>query len=533
MIKSILIHNFKLFDDFELEFNNALNIIVGNNETGKSTVLEAINLVLTKRINGRLLDYELSPFLFNKDISSEYISKLKNGDNPDLPSITIEAYLNEADNLAAFRGSNNSKKEDAVGIKLNIDFDEACREEYAKLVEKPEQVTSIPAEYYQIRWTSFADKPINPRDRSIGVSFIDTSTIRLQNGTDYYLQNIINSNLEPEERASLNVAYRSLKEQFAELPPIKAINDNLIDTKGGISSKKLAISIDTSHRSGWESGLIPHLDDLPFNLVGQGEQSVLKTMLALDRHIEKTNVVLIEEPENHLSYSLMNRLIKEISQRCDGKQIVITTHSTFVLNKLGIDSLILFSENNQSAKISQLPEDTQEYFKKLSGYDTLRLILANKSILVEGPSDELIVQKAYKNLHADKLPIQDGIDVISVRGLSFSRFLDIAIQLEKKVTVVTDNDGDYKNNVEDKYSSYATHKNVCIAASNDNSRRSLESHIVEDNTLDSLNTVLDKSYTTKSEMLNYMKNNKTDWALRVFESTTQIILPSYITNVVS
>jgi predicted ATP-dependent endonuclease of OLD family len=32
---------------------------------------------------------------------------------------------------------------------------------------------------------------------------------------------------------------------------------------------------------------------------------------------------------------------------------------------------------------------------KLPGYDTLRLILCNKAILVEGPSDELIVQKAY------------------------------------------------------------------------------------------------------------------------------------------
>lgn len=45
-----------------------------------------------------------------------------------------------------------------------------------------------------------------------------------------------------------------------------------------------------------------------------------------------------------------------------------------------------------------LTPDTYSYFKKLPGYDTLRLILAHRVILVEGPSDDLIVQHAYKNV---------------------------------------------------------------------------------------------------------------------------------------
>ena len=39
------------------------------------------------------------------------------------------------------------------------------------------------------------------------------------------------------------------------------------------------------------------------------------------------------------------------------------------------------------------------YFKKLPGYDTLRLVLAKRVILVEGPSDELVVQRAYRDAH--------------------------------------------------------------------------------------------------------------------------------------
>lgn len=62
-------------------------------------------------------------------------------------------------------------------------------------------------------------------------------------------------------------------------------------------------------------------------------------------------------------------------------------------------------ENHQVMKISDLP--AAHFFKKIAGYDTLRMILCKKAILVEGDSDELIVQKAYMKMHNGKLPIQD------------------------------------------------------------------------------------------------------------------------------
>ena len=43
-IHKVKISNFKCFKGlFELELNKGLNILVGNNETGKSTILEAIS----------------------------------------------------------------------------------------------------------------------------------------------------------------------------------------------------------------------------------------------------------------------------------------------------------------------------------------------------------------------------------------------------------------------------------------------------------------------------------------------------------
>ena len=41
-IKSLHIENYKCYENVDVEFNNSTNIIVGNNEAGKSTILEAI-----------------------------------------------------------------------------------------------------------------------------------------------------------------------------------------------------------------------------------------------------------------------------------------------------------------------------------------------------------------------------------------------------------------------------------------------------------------------------------------------------------
>lgn len=95
-------------------------------------------------------------------------------------------------------------------------------------------------------------------------------------------------------------------------------------------------------------------------------------------------------------------------------------------------------------------------------YDTLRVILASRVILVEGPADELIVQRAYLDQNG-KLPIQNGIDVISVNALAFKRYCDIALLVGKKITIVTDNDGNIQKNIKDKYSEYISNDviNIC------------------------------------------------------------------------
>ncbi|WP_406813394.1 ATP-binding protein [Mycobacterium sp. M23085] len=60
----------------ELEFTprKGLNILVGDNDAGKSTLLEAITLGLTGRVNGRLAGDEINPFWFNAAMVQQFFS---------------------------------------------------------------------------------------------------------------------------------------------------------------------------------------------------------------------------------------------------------------------------------------------------------------------------------------------------------------------------------------------------------------------------------------------------------------------------
>lgn len=138
-----------------------------------------------------------------------------------------------------------------------------------------------------------------------------------------------------------------------------------------------------------------------------------------------------------------------ISQKCTNRQILMSTNSSYVVNKIGLENLILLN-NHRITRLSELK--LTEFFMKMSGYDTLRLVLCKRAILVEGDSNELIVQKAYMTSRDGCFPIQDGIDIISV-GTAFLRFIEIADKLHKDTAVITDNDGDITA-LERKYSNY-------------------------------------------------------------------------------
>ena len=148
-VARIKIVNFKCFKgEFNLELNDGLNILVGDNESGKSTILEAMHLALTGLFNGRYLKNELTQYLFNNEVVAEYIKNIANGNTAIPPFILIEVFI-EGDDLAHLEGNGNSEKNNACGISFKIAFDEKHQPEYEQLIQSG-NIKTLPVEYYDV-----------------------------------------------------------------------------------------------------------------------------------------------------------------------------------------------------------------------------------------------------------------------------------------------------------------------------------------------------------------------------------------------
>ncbi len=542
-LKKIKIENFKIYNGvFELELNPSLNILVGDNEVGKSTILEAIHLALTGIINGKYLNTELTQYLFNNAIVKSYIDSLSTPNPQNPPQIKIELYFDPITGYnALFMGNDNSDKDkDACGISFTIIFDDKYNDEYNALLNVGD-VKTLPIEYYEVRWSTFGRKDITVKSLPIKSALIDSSSTRYQNGSDVYISRIVRQGLETVDVVKIAQAHRRMRESFMQDQSVQDINQK-IQAAATITDKKIGLSVELLSKNAWESSLITYLDEIPFHYIGKGEQCIIKTRLALsDKKAKNASIIMMEEPENHLTHSRLNKLLNIIKTECQDRQVVISTHSSFVANKLDLSNLICLSSGNK-LKLTQINEKTRLFFEKLPGYDTLRLVLSRKAILVEGASDELVIQKAYMKAHDGRLPIEDGIDVISV-GTAFLRFLEVANILHKVVAVVTDNDGNI-NALEQKYSDFlGTNKKDNIMISYDKSDRTetgladynyntLENLMLLSNDLQKLNSIYGTLYTYDDDLRKYMKNNKTDCALDIFNWNNDITFPQYITEAI-
>jgi predicted ATP-dependent endonuclease of OLD family len=540
-IEKVKIKNFKCFEGwFEVDFNGGINIVVGNNEAGKSTLLEAVHLCLTGVLNGKYLRNELSPYLFNRKVERAYLDSVGTAAPLSPPDIQIELFLaGDDDALEDLRGNGNSERSDkARGLLFSIAFDTKYDGPYTELL-KTKEISSIPLEFYKVEWWEFSRRPATARSIPVKSALIDSTSTRVQSGSDMYISRIVREFLDETERVAISQAHRKLKDAFKGDRNVEAINKKLAEA-AQISRKDVSISVDMSSHNAWESSLMTYINEVPFHFIGKGEQCIVKTRLALSsKKNSEATVLLIEEPENHLSHSKLNQLISDISTDNSGKQVIITTHSSFVANKLGLDHLILLRE----ARVTRVKDlEASDFFHKLPGYDTLRLVLSQKSILVEGDADELVVQRAYMDANGGRLPIDDEIDVISV-GLTFLRFLELAKALKIPVVVATDNDGDIKA-LEKKYADFKDIDHIRICYDPDVDRgdlvigdkafnyNTLEPKLVKSNSVE----VFNKLFGTKHELNDlhrYMRRNKTECALAIFSAPTKIKYPQYILDAIA
>lgn len=528
-IKKLLIQNYKRFKFIEIDMNPDTNIFVGENDSGKTTILEALIMVLTGKINGAPILSRLNADWFNNEVRNQYIAGLENGQHVEPPCIMIEACidgLTDADlKIKNYRGANNFHREDAVGIRIIIALNEEYSATYKDLVAA-KKVADIPVELYKISFFTFAgpDYYINATTKK--VACIDTTRKDYGTALNRFVSSSISDYLTDDEQTQLRLAYRGNRHDFTQSEAVKSLNQK-IQENHQFGNHSISINLRENDIDSWKSEMSVSVDSIPLENVGFGTQNMFKSEIFIQQN-PTVDILVMEEPENNLSHTNMSILVSKLA-RNTGKQLFVSTHSSFVANKLGLNHLHLVG-NGIVIPLSNLDQDTYNYFLKLPGYNTLRLLLANNVILVEGPADELIVQRAYHDEYG-RLPIEDGIDVIAVGGVAFKRYCELAMLIEKKVSIITDNDNN-ASEVKERYAEFGDI--VALFIDEDNEHNTLEPSVFAANA-HQFETFRDivyhgagKDKITPDQLQSFMTKNKTEWSMRVFQSESNISYPIHI-----
>ena len=419
-VKKLYIDGLKRFDHFEIEFNERLSILVGENEAGKSTILEAIRIVLNQQYWNA--DKSVLQDLFNLGNIKMF------QDAPSvltLPKIIIEIdlHLDNTPRSIDFYGENHvngNRGEEKYGIRFECRFDEDFSEELADFIKDGK----IPYEYYSLTWQTYANLPYKVAKRPIKNLFIDTSETSKSSAFNYFNRTLFSNLYSNDTKLKAKNAFREKLNTSFEDVSLPDIDDR---RRFGIDNKKVVL----------ESVLSVYEDSIPLENKGSGMESLVKTQIAINRE-DGLDSILIEEPENHLCFITLKQMLQQIMNHEEDSQIILTTHSNMIASRLNLGNVIWIADNRYLS-LKNVDPQTAAFFEKADDNQFLQLLLSNKVILVEGATEYLLLPKFYLK-KTGRTVEKDGISIISCNGISYKRYLEIAQETDKRIAVITDND---------------------------------------------------------------------------------------------
>lgn len=379
-IKSLHIEGFKKFPVLDIEFNEYMNILVGENEAGKSTILDALKIVLNQQY--RNADKSVLRDLFNTQMITTFQAEPS---VKTLPRICIEVELVldfDQNNASYFYGEvygKREQKDEKFGVRFECKYDE----ELGSGMEHTILEGKIPYEYYSLTWTTFANRPYQIIKRPLNFLSIDTTSSAATQSFNYYNRTLFTSRYDEATRAKARNEFRlKLEEAFdsANLPPISE------KQKFGVDSKKVVL----------ENILSVYEDSIPLENRGSGMESLIKTQIALDR-ANGLDVILMEEPENHLSFSTLRKMLEEISKQQKNSQIIVATHNNMIVSRLNLNNVLWITEGDVKS-LADVDESVAEFFVRADDNAFLQLLLSKKVFLVEGATEFLLLPKFYQQI---------------------------------------------------------------------------------------------------------------------------------------
>lgn len=534
MIDRIEISGFRILRSFEWKPNDGVNIIVGANSVGKSTLLDAIELVTKGTLHGVRAKGNISPDWFNAGMVANFFDDLKDGKQPEPPAISIAVTFSGKPTLANMQGIQgpNKGKEDKPGLWFQVKVPEHLTGEFiveAQSIAKSETAGTLPTEFYECYWTTYKGDPLIRRPKYVSCSRVDTSPEPYSRAVDSLARSVVDSQLDDDQLRNVSGQIRDARARIDStvLSSITLTENELL--------KAFGVQTDKSPRSDWRNTVVLARDGLPLSVLGSADQVMAKTAASMVGSSESP-IQLMEEPECHLSHTTLVKLLSIIEKAmAAGRQTFITTHSPFVLNRLGLDKMFIMGESGTPRTITDgsISSDTVMYFKRLSGYDTLRIILAEKAVLVEGPTDEMVFDWAFHKLR-NMYPTERGIDVIEC-GIQYRRAFELAAAVDKSpVAVLRDNDNKSEGHWKEATKPFCKPDKRALFVGHDGEGYTIEPQMVRANAgkLELLAKATRSNVSDPKGLEQYLLNNKVLWSLRLIEHDTaeseQLEVPRYI-----
>lgn len=397
-IKDITIKNFRLLEDVSLNIEEDITLIVGKNNTGKTSLFEVINMFFNEKNNFSFHDFSQKTYSqfeasFNiyeaaqRETDEEKKDELEKSLISSMPNIQLEIQI-EYDkakdsliNLSEFISDLDDSKNIAI-IKLQYQSKDSLRlfatfnvrkEKEQKLIEwLNENITS----YYDIKCFG-GDNLIeeNFKRKLLSVLYFETiqasrkldDTKADKNKTlavgfsDYYRETNKDNNDDVESLEKklketsivLNEKYENILKELLEKLKLFGVEPHLtipeIVLQAGFDPENI---LKNNIKYFYKQNDIT----LPENFNGLGYSNLIYLVLKVVSFIEKfkkaaplykseTLTILIEEPEAHLHpqmqqvfISQIKRTIKETKEK-EGVfvQIIISTHSSHIVTEAGID----------------------------------------------------------------------------------------------------------------------------------------------------------------------------------------------------
>lgn len=174
------------------------------------------------------------------------------------------------------------------------------------------------------------------------------------------------------------------------------------------------------------------------------------------------NILTVEEPEAHLCISnekLLTSFINTNINSTDQIQVFISTHSSEFLNKLELKNVTVVKEGKAFSLSSVVKETELDYLAKKPNLDFLKFLFSRKCILVEGPSEEMLI-KSYLAYQKNSL---NDIEVISLHK-GFKSMLDIWLKVNKntahRIGIIRDFDN--QANAQQEHEKYNKNENILV-----------------------------------------------------------------------